>query len=158
MSRYLLNSAVITTPGWYCYRLVDVETAKKWISEGKYESTIGYVETAYALATLVGQKIQLNRKLVKMESGDEALVFRLTCRLGDPTLKGNLTPEFILQNCELGILRKLKDEPDLKDDEWVRKLRRKVEDKLRKSSAEEIIKIAGALGVKFEPKDYPVKF
>jgi len=106
--KYILNSAVITSPGTYEYHLINAEQAKSWLKSGGWKSTIGYVETAYALATLVGMPIPLNRKLVRMEPGDEALVFRLTCRLSNPELKGKLSPDFVLKNCEIGILKRIR--------------------------------------------------
>ncbi|MEM2057011.1 MAG: DUF1874 domain-containing protein [Thermoproteota archaeon] len=107
--RYILNSAVITTPGAYTYRLIGAEEAKKWLSSGSFESTLGYQETAVALSVITGIPITVNRKMVKMQAGDEALVFRLTCRLDDPRLKGSVGVDFVLQNCEIGILRKEED-------------------------------------------------
>jgi len=107
--RYILNSAVITTPGRYSYCLIGVEEAKEWLMSGPFESTLGYQETAIALSALTGMPVRVNRKMVQMRTGDEALVFRLTCRLDDPRLKGQLSPEFVLQNCEIGILRKEED-------------------------------------------------
>ncbi len=104
--RYILNSAVITTPGNYNYSLVSIQEAKNWIEKGGYESTIGYAETAQALSTVLGCSIRTNRKNIKMETRDEALVFRLTCRLDDPALKGGIGVEYILKNCEVGILCK----------------------------------------------------
>ena len=106
--RYILNSAVITTPGRYEYRLIGVEEAKAWMRE-PFESTLGYQETAIALSALTGIPVRINRKMVQFQAGDEALVFRLTCRLDDPRLKGQLSPEFVLANCEIGILRKEAD-------------------------------------------------
>lgn len=105
--RYVLNSAVITTPGMYSYHLIDQEKAQKWLADGNFESTIGYQETCDALEIISGVKVPMNRKQIRMQPADEALVFRLTgFRLGDPTMKGKLTKEFVLKNCELGILRK----------------------------------------------------
>ena len=107
MSRFLLNSAVITTPGHYRYVLINVGKAKEWLNAGSFLSTIGYKETATALSIITGRPIPCNRKLIFMEIGDEALVFRLTSRMDDPALKGKLTPEFVLNNCEIGLLRKI---------------------------------------------------
>ncbi|RLI03275.1 hypothetical protein DRO30_01325 [Candidatus Bathyarchaeota archaeon] len=106
--KYILNSAVITLPGLYEYRLISVNEARKWLKNNDWESTIGYIETASALATLAGIPIPLNRKLVRMMPGDEALVFRLTCRLENPELKGKLSPDFVLKNCEIGILKRIR--------------------------------------------------
>lgn len=103
--RYLLNSAVITSPGRYEYWLCDTETARRWMAAGPVESTIGYQETADALATLLGAEVPVNRRMVKMQPGDEALVFRLTVRLADPTVKGRINdPAWIADHSEIGIL------------------------------------------------------
>ena len=107
MRKYILNSAVITRPGFYEYRIITLDHARAWLQAGLWESTIGYQETATALTALTGIDIPCNRKLVLMDAGDEALIFRLTCRMQDPALKGKLTPAFVLQNCELGLLKAL---------------------------------------------------
>jgi len=107
--KYILNSAVITTPGVYTYRLIDLEEAKRWLYAGDWVNTIGYEETCQALHVLTGLSFSVNRQIIKMIEGDEALVFRLTCRLPDISLKGKLSPEFVLQNCEIGILKKVKE-------------------------------------------------
>ncbi len=105
--RYILNSAVITTPGTYEYRLIETGEAISWLSS-EFISTIGYQETADALASIAGRHIPVNRKMIKMEACDEALVFRLTVRLTDPTVKGRINDRnWIIENSEIGILRKL---------------------------------------------------
>ena len=104
--RYILNSAVITSPGTYTYRLISLDEAKKWLSKGPFVSTLGYQETAQALIAITNMYFELNRKVVQMQVSDEALVFRLTCRLDNPSLKGQLSTEFVLNNCEIGILKK----------------------------------------------------
>lgn len=105
--KYILNSAVITTQGIYEYQLIFPGEAKQWLQEGNWESTIGYEETAIALKQITNVEIPMNRKQIKMEKGDEALVFRLTKRLAAPELKGEIGLQTILENCEIGILRKL---------------------------------------------------
>lgn len=105
--RYILNSAVITRPGLYDYRLITLEHARAWLQAGPWESTIGYQETATALTALTGIPIPCNRKQVLMNAGDEALIFRLTCRMQDCALKGRISPRFVLANCEIGILRRV---------------------------------------------------
>ncbi|NOY58945.1 MAG: DUF1874 domain-containing protein [Calditrichaeota bacterium] len=108
MAYYILNSAVITTPGNYIYLHININEARRWLKENPWESTLGYEETAKALEMLVGIKIPVNRKLIKMKPGDEALVFRLTRRLDDPAIKGSVGIDFIIENCEIGILKRLK--------------------------------------------------
>lgn len=106
MNRYILNSAVVTTPGHYKYEHLSVQQARAWLLAGKFESTIGYPETASALSALTGIPIAVDRKNIKMKTGNEALIFRLTCRMNDPELKGKLTPEYVMRNCEIGLLTK----------------------------------------------------
>lgn len=108
--RYVLNSAVITSPGRYAYRLVTAEEGRTWLATGPWESSIGYAETCAAFGVLFGETPPLNRRQFIMHAGDEALIFRLTVRMSDPALKGNLGPDFVLKNCEIGILRKEMEE------------------------------------------------
>ena len=103
MARYILNSAVITSPGRYGYRLVGVEEARAWARHGDFISAIGYAETAEVLSAVLGVEVPAQRIEVRMEPGDEALVFRLKSR-PDPSSKGTLGPEFVAQHAELGLL------------------------------------------------------
>jgi len=106
--RYILNSAVITTPGRYQYELISTEKSIQWLQNGSFLSTIGYQETADALSALTGIQIDVNRKSIRMKTGDQALVFRLTARLNDPSLKGMISDkEWLLTNTEIGLLYKL---------------------------------------------------
>jgi len=105
--KYILNSAVITSPGTYEYFLISADEAKQWLAEGEWESTIGYQETATALSQITGVSIPVNRKQAQMQPGDEALVFRLTKRLSEPELKGKLGIAKIINNCEIGILHRM---------------------------------------------------
>ena len=121
IKHYILNSAVITAFGDYSYHPLTLDRAKEWLSCG-FESTIGYPQTAEALTLLTGFPVAVNRKQIKMDVGDEALVFRLTCRLDNPALKGDvrdytynraygnhiLSTEFVLKNYELGLLVRVK--------------------------------------------------
>ena len=103
--RYILNSAVITGPGRYQYKTITPAVARRWLAAGPYTSTVGYQETADALAALLGAEIPVNRQMVKMAPGDQALVFRLTVRLADPSVKGRINdPEWIAEHSEIGLL------------------------------------------------------
>jgi len=112
-ARYLLNSAVITGPGLYRYRLIDVDEARRWLDRGAWRSTIAYAETAAALGVLTGLEIPTDRTAVRLEPGDEALVFRLVLPPGqrrvEPIAKGQLGVEYVLSHCEIGILARLKE-------------------------------------------------
>jgi hypothetical protein len=111
MRKYLLNSAVITSPGMYCYEHVDLDEATKWLEAGDWTSTIGYPETAEALSELTGLRIPVNRSVVTMQPGDQALVFRLVLPPGArrvaPGAKGGLGVGYILQHCEIGLLERV---------------------------------------------------
>jgi hypothetical protein len=108
--KYILNSAVVTSPGRYEYRLIDVAQATAWLAYGGWQSTIGYAETAAALSELTGIEIPVNRAMIRMRPGDQALVFRLSLPPGsnrfDPSTKGGLGREFILQHAEIGMLKR----------------------------------------------------
>jgi len=109
--KYILNSAVITSEGVYEYRLITLDEMKHWLKNNDWVSTIGYEQTAESIEELTGIKVPVDRKIIKMEVGDEALVFRLVFPKGtkriDPKQKGQLSKEFILENCEMGILKRL---------------------------------------------------
>lgn len=106
---YILNSAVITSPGTYEYCLMSIEDAKKWLVDNPMcESAIGYPETAQALQLITGIEIPVNRKQIIMQVGDEALVFRLTKRLDDAKLKGNVSIQGIINNSEMGMIVRIK--------------------------------------------------
>jgi hypothetical protein len=112
MRKYILNSAVITAPGTYVYRLISPEEAKQWyFAEPKPESTIGYEETAAALSQILGVPISVNRKTIVMEPGDEALVFRLVLPPGSPRIdpkdKGQIAQHVKAGHWELGLLKRV---------------------------------------------------
>jgi len=101
--RYLLNSAVITVPGRYDYRLVSKEEAARWIQAGEWVSRIGYPATADHVHTLSGIRPGLNREATVMQPGDEALVVRLKYRMQNPGQKASYLPG--PEDWEHGILR-----------------------------------------------------
>lgn len=112
MTRYILNSAVITSEGTYTYRLIRPHEAVDWMAADPPPlSTIGYAETAAALEELVGVPVAVDRRTIEMQPGDEALVFRLRLPPGSPRIdprdKGRLgalvrDPSVV----ELGVLRR----------------------------------------------------
>lgn len=109
--RYILNSAVITAPGIYEYKHITPAEALTWLHGDDWESCIGYVETAQALSFIAKTTIPVSRKVITMQVGDEALVFRLVFPQGyrpDTSQKGSMGIEFILAHCEIGILRRCK--------------------------------------------------
>ena len=112
MTKYRLNSAVITTPGVYEYYIITPEQARAWYGNGAdIISTIGYEETANALSLLLGSPVAVNRVTIKMNVGDEALVFRLVLPPGSPRIdpkdKGQIMQHVSAGHWELGLLRKI---------------------------------------------------
>jgi len=106
--KYILNSAVITSPGDYRYRIITADEARQW-AEGGFVSTVGYEQTAEALGQLLGVPVPVDRKTITMSPGDEALVFRLVFPAGmpriDPGDKGKLS-QAVMDGCyELGLLK-----------------------------------------------------
>lgn len=111
--KYILNSAVLTSPGLYEYRLVGPEEARRWFEEGERPfSTIGYPETAEALSQLLGHRVEVNRVVIEMQPGDEALVFRLVLPPGTPRIapeeKGRIAEHVRAGHWELGLLRRIR--------------------------------------------------
>jgi hypothetical protein len=115
MSRYILSSAVVTSPGTYTYETIELDAAREWLRAGPWTSTIGYSETAAALEELTGVHVQADRRVIVMQPGHEALVFRLVLPPGAPRVppgaKGSLGAAYIREHCELGILRRHRREP-----------------------------------------------
>jgi hypothetical protein len=110
MARYLLNSAVITAPGRYEYRVVTAEEARAWAGLGPWQSTIGYTETASLAEVILGVRVPVDRRVIRMEVGDEALVIRLALPPGSPRInpadKGRLGQAVVEGHVELGLLRR----------------------------------------------------
>lgn len=104
--RYVLSSAVISAPGTYTYRQINQAGAEDWLHAGSFESCVGYPETILAFSLVFNRDIALSRKTIKMELGDEALVFRLTSRVVDLRQKGGVGLKTILENLEIGILKR----------------------------------------------------
>jgi len=107
--RFILSSAVLTSPGTYRYRLITLPEARQWVDAGLYYCAIRYRETANALSALMGGRpFSIRDETVTMQPGDEALIFRLVFPPGARGLptdrKGKVDVQFILDHCELGIL------------------------------------------------------
>lgn len=97
MPRFLLNAAVLPGPGTYQFMLCDRPTAQAWLQAGPFTSAIGYEETARLIQDMFKVECPVNRTMIDMAPGDEALVVRLVRRVSDPGLKGSVsvTPELV---------------------------------------------------------------
>jgi hypothetical protein len=79
---YLLNSPILTAYGrWSFEGPLTVADANERLGAGPSKSAIGHVASAEFLSTLLARPIVTQRLAIKMEPGDEALVFRLLDRL-----------------------------------------------------------------------------
>lgn len=104
MTRFVLNSAVLTTPGTYSYVHIPPTTARRWFEGGPYESAVGYDATAEALFFLTGVRVPVARHLIRMQPGDEALVFRLKIK---PRDNRHFSPREFAERAEIGLLRRV---------------------------------------------------
>jgi hypothetical protein len=94
MAYWLLNSAVITAPGTYTYRLLTEREAADWLhAHPDAVSRVGYPATADHIAALCGRRPALSREASVMAPGDEALVVRLPYRVQDPATKAAHAPQ-----------------------------------------------------------------
>jgi len=112
--RYILNSAVITNWGTWSYEPLTVDEATEWLRQMDHVptiSTVRYKETVQAIKELTGVDIPINDQVITMQPGDEALVFRLRFEMGATRiakeLKGRLTPDFVKRYIEIGLLKHL---------------------------------------------------
>ncbi len=87
VTRYVLNTAVISNPGMYVYRLITHDEAREWLSRGPVVSRVGYPATADFIRRALGVRLDLSREPTDMHTGDTALVVRLKYRLADPRPK-----------------------------------------------------------------------
>ena len=77
MARYLLNSPVLTAYGDFRFEgPLGLPEARRFVAQGA-ESAIGHLGTARFLSGLLEVPVVRQRRAVRMEPGDVALVFQL---------------------------------------------------------------------------------
>jgi len=106
MTKYILNSAVITSPGLYRYTLITKKEVQKFLKEGDIINTIGYEETVELFNEMFNTNFSVNKIKIRMEKGDRGVVFRIKERIIDKE-KGKVSKEFIRDKLEIGLLVKL---------------------------------------------------
>lgn len=77
--RYLLNSPVLTDYGCYSFEPLALADAQAMARTG-LASAVGHAATACYLSARLGVPVSEARRSVRMDPGDEALVFRLLQR------------------------------------------------------------------------------
>ncbi|NPA44867.1 MAG: YddF family protein [Chlorobi bacterium] len=104
---YITNSSILTNPGEYSYKIIDINEAKKLVEKkGNFISAIGHVSTANILTSLLNIKIPYNRISIQLNAGDQCLVFKLKERLEE----GKIYKENELEKIgfEIGLLTRKK--------------------------------------------------
>lgn len=79
--KYIMNTTIVTNDGNYSLVTISEEEARNWASSSDFTSAVGHPGTAEVMSTLLGTEVVPNRVMVEFETGDEALVFKLNCRL-----------------------------------------------------------------------------
>jgi hypothetical protein len=81
MAKFIMNTSIVPNNGTFTLATIDEDEAKKWVANGDWTSAVGHPGTAEVMSSLLGTEISPNRIQVTFEVGDEALVFKLDCRL-----------------------------------------------------------------------------
>lgn len=75
--RYLLNAPVLTNHGDYRFEgPLALDAARVFAAQGAH-SAVGHATTARFLAQRLGVQVPCQRKAIRMQPGDQALVLRL---------------------------------------------------------------------------------
>jgi len=79
--KFIMNTSILPNDGLFSLVTINADEAKKWAQNNDWVSAVGHPGTAEVMTTLLGVDIPPNRIQVTFEVGDEALVFKLDCRL-----------------------------------------------------------------------------
>jgi hypothetical protein len=101
---FILNTPILTDWGEYKFSKISLGEVKSLL-QGDFVSAVGHEGTASLMSRLTGISIPVNRIAVKMQVGDQAIVFRVLTRLPE----GKILTSEELQTIpyEFGLLRKV---------------------------------------------------
>jgi hypothetical protein len=100
---YLLNTPILTAHGTWVFTPLALDDAKAMLQQG-WQSAIGHQGTAELLSALLATEIPMNRVSITMQTGDEAVIFRVKTRLPE----GQVLSREEIENLdyEFGLLKK----------------------------------------------------
>ena len=76
-----MNTTILPNDGLYKLETISLETARAFVSDSTFTSAIGHESTAKVLTALLGVEVPMNRTMVSLDVGDQALCFKLLTRL-----------------------------------------------------------------------------
>jgi len=101
---FILNTPILTDWGEYKFSKISLEEVKSLL-QGDFVSAIGHEGTASLMSRLTGISIPANRVPIKMQVGDQAVVFRVLTRLPEGVILSEEALKAIPY--EFGLLRKV---------------------------------------------------
>lgn len=104
MTIYLINSPILPNYGNYQFDPITPEQANNRLSKG-FISAIGHDATAKLLSHILEPHIPANRIQISLQTGDVAIIFRLTQRLPEGKILNEA--ELFASPYELGLLTRL---------------------------------------------------
>lgn len=81
----ILNSTILTSFGNFSYTPLEINEAKKLLSEG-FESFVGHDATNKMIELLLDVEVPYSREMYKQDTGAKAIVFKLNKRLDEGEL------------------------------------------------------------------------
>jgi hypothetical protein len=99
----LMNSAMMPDEGTYTLKRCTKDEFVKLLQSNKFESFIGYPDTAAFISRISGVDIEVSRQQTAVNDGDILLIVRLKYRVADPAEKARFTPsddDFEFFTCE----------------------------------------------------------
>lgn len=104
--RYVMNSPVLSAFGDYTYRELTIDEAQAWLDEDTYRPKIQYKKTVDLFnMAFDGHTIIVDPRWIRMNAGDEALVFRENRRLRRQEKQDGLTKDAIVKIARIGLLK-----------------------------------------------------